>query len=292
MKHRWRSIAEAALLFPLYGVFSVLPVDSASALGGWIGRRVGPFLPSHKIARQNLTRCFPEKSPAEIKKILTGMWDNLGRVMAEYSHLDTLWATGRIEFVGTEYADLLRDDGKPGLLMGGHLGNWEVGPIACAAFGVPLAVVYRIPNNLYVARLLAHARKAVSSHTFPKGPNGARLLFKHLHAGGHAGLLVDQKMNDGVPIPFFGRPAMTAPAIAQLGMRLDCPLVPLRSERLGGARFRVTLMPPLTLPRTGDSHADAVVLMTEFNRQLEIWVRERPEQWLWVHRRWPKEQTS
>jgi len=94
-------------------------------------------------------------------------------------------------------------------------------------------------------------------------------------------------MNDGIPIPFFGRPAMTAPALAEFALRFDCPVVPARVERLRGARFRITLYPPMDLPRTGDRRADVVAIMTKINAVIEEWVRERPDQWLWLHNRWP-----
>jgi Kdo2-lipid IVA lauroyltransferase/acyltransferase len=94
-------------------------------------------------------------------------------------------------------------------------------------------------------------------------------------------------MNDGIPVPFFGRPAMTAPALAVLALRFDCDVLPARVERLDGARFRLTVFPPLPLPRSGEPHADAAALMYLVNVTLEAWVRDRPEQWLWVHRRWP-----
>jgi KDO2-lipid IV(A) lauroyltransferase len=101
------------------------------------------------------------------------------------------------------------------------------------------------------------------------------------------GLLADQKMNDGISVPFFGRPAMTSSALAFLALRFYCDVFPLRVERLAGAHFRVTVFPPLLLPRSGDRHTDAAALMTRVNETLEAWVRNRPEQWLWLHRRWP-----
>jgi KDO2-lipid IV(A) lauroyltransferase len=100
-------------------------------------------------------------------------------------------------------------------------------------------------------------------------------------------LLVDQKMNDGLAVPFFGHPAMTAPAAAQLALRFRCPVVAVHIERLGGAHFRLSLLPPLPLPDSGDRNADIRSLMADINGMLESWIRKRPEQWLWAHRRWP-----
>jgi Kdo2-lipid IVA lauroyltransferase/acyltransferase len=99
--------------------------------------------------------------------------------------------------------------------------------------------------------------------------------------------LADQKLNDGIAVPFFGRPAMTAPALALLALHFDCAVLPARVERLGGAHFRLTLYPLLDLPHSGDRDADAAALMRTVNATLEGWIRERPEQWFWVHSRWP-----
>lgn len=281
---------EAALVGLFGALFRALPVDRASDLGGRIGRALGPRLPSTRTARRNLTRVFPEKTAAEIEAIVTAMWDNLGRVIAEYPHLDTLADSGpggRTEVVGLERMLSLRDDGVGGIVVGGHLGNWEVPPAVSRRLGLEVALVYRAPNNPIVARMLTDLRGAASSMHVPKGAEGARQLIRILSRGGHAGILVDQKMNDGIAVPFFGRDAMTAPAAVQLGLRLGIPIVPLHTERLGGARFRITLLPPLEPPATGDRTADVRILMERMNALLEAWIRERPEQWLWVHKRWP-----
>jgi Kdo2-lipid IVA lauroyltransferase/acyltransferase len=101
-------------------------------------------------------------------------------------------------------------------------------------------------------------------------------------------MLVDQKMNDGIAVPFFGRDAMTAPALARLALRYGCAVVPVRVDRLEGARSRITAEPPLDLPKTGNMEADTRAIMTRVNQVLESWIRERPDHWFWLHRRWPE----
>ena len=281
---------EAAAAYGFAALCRALPVDTASAFGGWLGRTIGPFLSSTRTARRNLTRAFPEKSAAEIDAIITGMWDNLGRTMAEYPHLDRLGDSGpggRTEFIGAEHVTAMRDDGIAGILVSGHLANWEVPSVVSRKLGLELALVYRAPNNPIVDRLLTDLRGAATGTHIPKGPDGARALIRILGQGGHVGMLIDQKMNDGIPVPFFGRDAMTAPAAAQLAVRSGIPIRPARTERLGGARFRVTVYPPLEMPASGDRNADSRILMQRVNELLEGWIRERPEQWLWMHRRWP-----
>jgi KDO2-lipid IV(A) lauroyltransferase len=266
----------------------VLPVDWASAMGGWIGRSIGPRLALTRTAMRNLTRAMPENSAMENSKIIVGMWDNLGRVIAEYPHLRQICAKldgGRVEIIGIDIIRNLKDDGKPGILFGGHIANWEIQPYMARHVGLELGLIYRAPNNIWVDRLLRRLRD--SPKLFRKGQEGARAVFALLRQGGHAAMLIDQKMNDGVPVSFFGRDAMTAPAIAQFALRLGCALAPVRTERLRGARFRITVYPPLTLPTLGERAKNELAVMTEINAIIEGWVRARPEQWLWIHRRWP-----
>jgi KDO2-lipid IV(A) lauroyltransferase len=242
----------------------------------------------NRKALRNLARAFPENTAEDNARIVRGMWDNLGRVVAEYPHLPAICARlegGRVEIHGIEIIRALATDDKPGILFGGHLANWEVQPFIARHTGLELALIYRAPNNEWVDRLLRRLRDAPL--LFRKGQEGARALYSLLRGGGHVAMLVDQKMNDGIPVPFFGRDAMTAPAIAQFGLRLGCVIVPVRTERLNGARFRITVYPPLDLPHSGDRAADERATMVTINGMVEDWVRARPEQWLWLHRRWP-----
>lgn len=274
----------------VYTVFRILPIDMASALGGWLSRSIGPHLGITERAVKNLRAAFPEKSEADIAAIVRGMWDNLGRVAAEYPHLGKIVVggdDGRVELIGGEYVDLLREDNRAGIFFSAHLGNWEIVSLGATQRGVPLDRVYREANNRLVEWLYRHGRTAVEGALIPKGAGGARALLKSLKSGRHLAMLVDQKMNDGIPVPFFGRDVMTAPALAELALRYDCPVVPARITRLKGARFRLMALAPLELIRTGDHQADVAANMAQVNALIEQWVRDTPEQWLWLHNRWP-----
>jgi KDO2-lipid IV(A) lauroyltransferase len=288
-RYLWHPIQAAAAIVT-YTVFQLLPIDVASAIGGWLARTFGPFLPVSKRAVRNLNSAYPEKTPAEIKAIVRAMWDNLGRVAAEYPHLkeiDVYDPNGRVETTGGQYVDLLREDGHAGIFFSGHIANWELVSLGATQRGVPLDRVYREANNRLVEWLYKRGRAAVEGALIPKGAAGARQLLKSLKGGKHLGMLVDQKMNDGIPIPFFGRDVMTAPALAELALRFDCPVVPARVTRLKGARFKLTILPPLKMIRTGDHKTDVAANMAQVNALIEKWVRETPEQWLWLHNRWP-----
>jgi len=281
---RLRYALETIAAYIVYAFFRVLPLDAASATGGWIGRQLGPHLSPTETARQNLAMAFPEKDGATREKIVLGMWDNLGRVAAEYAHLHRIWE--RVDFNGVEMLPGIRDDGKPAIFCSAHLANWEVCAIAAKKHGLDVSLVYRKPNNPGVDSLLRHARDSGASAHIQKGSAGAREMLAVLKRNGVLGVLIDQKLNEGMAIPFFGRDAMTAPALAHFALRFDCPVYPVRIERLKGCHFKMTVYPAMQTPRNGDQEQDTRAMLVELNRLLESWIRERPEQWLWIHRRW------
>jgi len=286
---------ETAGLYVVHFVFNSLPLDTASTLGAAVARTIGPHLGVSRRARHNLARVFPEMSREQIETTVREMWDNLGRVVAELPHLprikvfagETSPGASRVEIVGLEHVDAARAAGRRILFFTAHFGNWEIGPLAMMRHGLPLHIVYRQSNNPWADRLFLNGRRGVVASLIPKGAEGARQIITALQKGGSAGMLVDQKMNDGIKVPFMGRDAMTAPALAQLALKFDCAVIPSVVERLGGARYRLTFEPPLPLPHSGNRHADILALMTEVNRRMEAWIRKRPGQWLWLHRRWP-----
>lgn len=277
---------EAVFAYLIYYFFKALPLDAASGLGGGLMRRLGPRMGISRVARQNLRAAFPDKSEEEIACIVTGMWDNLGRIIAEYPHLEKLWQ--QTEFVGAEHMRHVATAGGPAIFFGAHLGNWELGSLAAKSSGVDLKVVYRKPNNPFVEKLLQRARRLGAEGQIRKGAAGAKEIFKVLRGGGAVGMLVDQKLSEGLPVPFFGRPAMTATACAQFALKLGCVLYPSRVERLSGARLRITVYPPMPVVPTGDETADVYDILTHINAAIEDWIRARPEQWLWLHKRWPE----
>ncbi|HYC05208.1 MAG TPA: lipid A biosynthesis lauroyl acyltransferase [Azospirillaceae bacterium] len=281
---------EAAAVFLLFGFLKLLPADTASDFGGWVGRTLGPRLGASRKAARNLERALPELDGAAHRRILMASWDNLGRTMAEYPHLGTIAAEWdkRVEMRGAEHIRALAEDGKPGLCITGHFANWELAALACHKQGLDIAIVYRAPNNPWVDRLLARARGSLQAMLLPKGKEAARGLVATMRRGGHVGILVDQKLNEGIPVPFLGRDAMTGTLMADLALRHDAPVVPIRVVRQPrGARFRIEALPPLDLPRGGDRSEAVTACMLAANRLLEGWVRETPGQWLWQHRRWP-----
>lgn len=274
----------------LYGFLRILPVDVASAFGGWLLRVVGPWTRGERTARRNLERAFPDWDRPRLERTVREVWDNFGRVMGEWPHLNRLYKAnfgGRVEIVGAEHIQRARDAGGPVMVITGHHGNWELVGAACSSLGLPLTVIYRPTQNAWVNYLVLLARRHFTGGLLPKGKEAAVGALALLREGGNLGVLIDQKLREGVPVPFFGRDAMTSPVAARLAVGFRCPVIPVRAERTRGAHYRVTIHPPMEIPDSGDRKQDQETLLLDMNRMLEGWVRQKPEQWFWVHKRWP-----
>jgi Kdo2-lipid IVA lauroyltransferase/acyltransferase len=270
--------------------------DRISTFAGRAMRRLGPWLAEHRTGRANLTAAFREKSRAEIDEILAGAWENLGRLGAEYAHLDRLCdysegvaREGRIEVsaASAERFRQLRGDGKPALLFSAHLANWELPAAFAAAHRLETAILYRRPNIGDVADAIQKIR-AVNMGTLisTRGFDAAFKVAAALERGAHVGLLVDQHFSRGVDVTFFGRRCKANPLLARLARRFDCPIHGARAVRLPGNRFRLELTEAIAPTRDVQGRIEIAPTMQSVTSVVEGWVREHPEQWLWQHRRW------
>jgi KDO2-lipid IV(A) lauroyltransferase len=281
---------EAAGFFLLMGFFTLFDVDTASRIGGWLGRTIFSRLPPNQTARKNLKAAFPEKSEAEIQAILTAMWDNLGRVVGEYPHLGRFNKVGpgeRIRLHGAEHVEAAMAGGQGVMFLSGHLANWEMMPLSGELSGLPGATVVRHPNNPYVARWIARQR----ARTGPKDQigkhSGARRIFSQLRGGKAIYMLVDQRNDEGIAVEFFGRPAPTTPVPAALALKLGARILVAGNTRInGGAHFDVTVNPGPDFTPSGDEAADTRALTKLITAQVEAMIRANPSQWLWIHKRW------
>lgn len=283
---------ETAGFLAAIGFFKLFSLDVASSIGGWIGRNLLAPTGASKRAYENLRNAYPGMGDTEQRRIVRAMWDNLGRVLAEYGHLDKIhWQSNkrRIDVTGVENFDAARAAGKGILLISAHFANWEVMPFAARDYGLSGGVVVRPTNNPHVARWLEKVRSRNGlPEMIAKGAQGTRRIFTLLRKGDCICILVDQRASEGIPAPFFGRDAMTTPAPASLALKLGARIVPVCNERIGGANFRMTVYQAIEPPNTGDPDRDVLELTARINQWVEARVRERPEQWLWIHQRWSK----
>lgn len=273
----------------------LLDPDRTARFTGRAMQRIGPWLKEHRIGRDNLTTALPEKSSTEIEAILAKAWENLGMFAGEFAHLDRMWdyneanpAAGRIELdpISIERFLKLRDDGKGALIFAAHLGNWELPALVGPAYGLDSAVVFRPPNLNAVAAAVERIRAVNMGAIVPTERDAPLRLARMLERGTHAGMLIDQYYAKGVDVVFFGRTTKCNPLLARLAARVECPIHGVRVIRLPNHRFRLELSEEVQPVRAADGKIDVRGTMQAVTNVVEGWIREYPEQWLWLHRRW------
>jgi KDO2-lipid IV(A) lauroyltransferase len=285
-------LVEATVFGLFMGISGLLSPERASALGRRIFRAIGPRLDKTRIFRRNLTLAFPEKSVGEIEALIRGIWGNVGAVLAEYPHLRAFAAAGqpeRLEIVNNSDSPVFQKTGKPAVFVAAHLANWEIPPAAAIRLGIPASVLYTPLQNPWLDRMLYKARARMGMGLLPRD-SGIRALVRELGSGRSIGLLVDQRVDSGEPVPFFGLEMLTSTTPARLALHYQCDLIPIRIQRLGDARFRVNFEKPIRPSgEITDDHRKILDMTRQLNGLFETWIREQPQDWLCSKRRWPKD---
>jgi Kdo2-lipid IVA lauroyltransferase/acyltransferase len=268
----------------------------AANFAGSALRKAGPLFKENRIGREQLRAAFPEKPDAEIEKILAGVWDNLGRVAAEFVHLDELKLaeegsaapdTILVPPQTIERARRVLNDNKGVLIFASHLANWEIPAVVARSFGAKTAILYRRPNIAPISDAVVKLRENLMGQMVPTTLSAPVRLAHLLQSGVHVGMLVDQHYTKGVEVSFFGRPCKANPLLAMLARQLECPIHGMRVVRLpDGNGFWGEMTDPIDPPRDTEGRIDINGTMQTITTVIEGWVREHPEQWLWLHRRW------
>ncbi len=287
------AVIEYSLARVMLAAFRLMGVDRASSAAGKFMRHFGPLIrPISRRGEANLRLIFPAWDDVKVRQTIAEAWENLGRTVAEYAHLDKFDPSdplGRIDLVGIERVAEHVLSRRPAIFVSGHFANWEIMPIVLRHVGVDFGLVYRAVNNPLVDELIINLRaEALSRLQMPKGALTGRALMEAMAKGQSLAMLVDQKLTAGVTAPFLGHPAKTATAAARLALRYSVPVIPASIMRVGGARFRIFVHEPIFYQATGDFSGDVVALTTLINDSIGQAILERPGQWLWFHRRWGK----
>jgi KDO2-lipid IV(A) lauroyltransferase len=289
----FRNWCAAQVVFLLMKLIRLIPVDTAAGMFERFARWFGPKIWRHKVVMENLAIAFPEKSIEERNKLANDSWAQTARTLLEYIYLDEIFdidedhlETDRIEVGNAEQFVKLRDNDRPVILFTGHIANFELLPLVAAKFGLTVQAMFRRPNNQYAASQVASTRKEFGRNMIASGAGASFQLMSALERGDNVGLLVDQKFRRGIMVPFFGRPAPTNPLLAKLARRYNCPVHGARSVRLPSGRIRLEITDELVLPRDENGDVDIRGTTELVTSMVEGWVREYPEQWLWMHRRW------
>ena len=258
-------------------------------------RRLGPYFKEHRIGRENLVAAFPEKSPEEIDKILLAAWENLGRFVADFAHLDRMRirTPGTSEAAEIDYSEdtierffKLRDANKPILMFSAHLSNWELPALMPVRFGQPSAVLFRRPNLAGAAEAAIRIRGATMGELIATGFDAPLQITRAMRDGKWVGMLVDQYVMSGVPVTFFGRPTTANSTAARIARLLGCPIHGTRATRRADGTYRVDMTDEIPPVFDGEGKVDVQATTQRIIDLIEGWIRDTPEQWLWQHRRW------
>ncbi|WP_438721497.1 lipid A biosynthesis lauroyl acyltransferase [Bartonella rochalimae] len=283
----------AHLLIGFLAILRYLPANIGFSFFSWLAKTFGPLVPRHKIVLSNLKAAYPEKTEQELCKIAIKMWENMGRLLAEYIFLDKIFdfdpnadKPGLVEVNGIEIFQRLKKEKKPHIFFTAHTGNFELLPICAQSFDLNVTVLFRPPNNPYIAKKVLKARKTSMGHLVPSKAGAVWILAAKLAKGENTGVLVDQKFRRGIPGTFFNRPVKTNPLIIKLARQYNCDIYPARCIRLTGGRYRLDLYERVDLPLDEKNEINIPAATQKLNDIVESWVREYPEQWMWFHRRW------
>lgn len=268
-------------------LLKLIGIDRSASLCSTLARYIGPLLSVTKVAEKNLLDVFgPDINR---KYIIDKLWDNFGRFIGEFPYLKGISEeeiNQRVEIIGLEHLVEFKRLNQPFLLFTGHFANWDFALKITNRLYHKFGIVYRKANNPYIDKIINNCRNSDNVHLIVKGPKGGKDLIKAIKSGCAIAMLVDQKMNDGIEVPFFSKPAMTPHAIAKFALQFHYPLVPCQIVRMQGSYFKVIIHKPLEIQRTKDNKHDCYNIMLTINQTLENWIIEHPEQWLWFHNRW------
>ena len=262
-----------------------LPLETSSAVSGWLWRRLAPWSKRHNRALEHLRLAFPDRSDAERETIARAMWENLGRIFAESFHLDDILDGGRIVFDDLDqWRSLTSKGGTVG--CSAHFGNWEIASALAAQCDVEALGIYqRVKNPLVDARIRSMRARLYPGGLLAKSQAAGIAAIRHVRNGGALVMLADLRDRNGLPVPFFGRPAPSTTFPAIVARTQNAPLLAVSVVREPGVRFRIRAE-LIDVPRTDDRDSDIAVATARLQAKLEDFIRAHPEQWMWAHRRW------
>jgi KDO2-lipid IV(A) lauroyltransferase len=281
---------EGALFRLVFRLLRRISLARAGALAAALFGLIGPRTAKAEKARANLAIAFPDSTPAWREETTREIFRSLGLAAVELVKLDQIWAqrADLLEFVVEPRAREQLDNRRAAVLVGAHVGAWQVANLLAGQFGLTVGLIYAPESNPAMRELMLGLRGAFGVRLIPSDA-GARPLVKELAAGHCIGLAMDTRLDSGKPIPFFGREALTNTSAAGLALRTGAALIPVRAERLPGGRFRVTVYDPIDSgPPGAPAKEQAVAMTTAVNRHFEAWIRETPGEWICLKRRWPK----
>ena len=267
-------------------IFKFLGARLASKMSGKVFEIIGPFFRSEEIINSNIKRAFPNIEKSEMKKIKNFMWNNYGRIFAEYMFIKNFRSgklSSEIYIEGKNILSEIINSKKQVIFISGHLSNFELMAMSLEKTGINLSAIYRPLNNIFLNKIMERIRKKyICKYQIKKGIGGLKNLIKLKKKNFSTALMIDQRVSEGILSNFFGEKAFTTTIPAQLIKKFNIPVVPVYIERTKDIKFKIIIDKPIYF-----SKDDTIQEITdELNKILEAMIIKKPEQWIWSHNRW------
>jgi KDO2-lipid IV(A) lauroyltransferase len=274
------------IIYILFIIFKFLGLKFASYISGKIVSFIGPFFRSKNLIRSNILKALPNLNKNEIKNISKMMWNNYGRILAEYMFIKKIRLSkveNNIEIIGQKKLDAIKENNESVIFISGHFNNFELMAMHLEKSGINLATVYRPLNNKFLNFIMEKIRKKyICKNQIKKGISGTKQLLSFFKAKTSIALMIDQRVSQGVRSNFFEHKAFTTTIPAQFVKKFKCKIVPIYIERTQGVKFKLTIHDPLEYSNTETIESITLSL----NVLLEKMILKNPEQWIWSHNRW------
>jgi len=270
----------------LFLLFKILGLNYASYISGKIVSFIGPFFRSKSLIKSNILKSFPNLESNEIEKISKKMWNNYGRILAEYIFIKDFRESkfkDNIEIKGQEILDKIKKDDEAVIFVSGHFSNFELMAMQIEKSGINLAAIYRPLNNKFLNFIMERIRKKyICKNQIKKGISGTKQLLSFFKKKTSIALMIDQRVSQGIKSNFFKHKALTTTIPAQFVKKFKCKVVPIYIERVKDTNFKLTIHEPLVY--SNEESIDSITL--NLNLILEKLILKNPGQWIWSHNRW------
>ena len=274
------------IIILFFFIFKILGIKLASFLSGKIFQIVGPLFRPKELINSNIKRAFPKIDEINLKKISTSMWNNYGRVFAEYMFIKNFRSGELNKNIILEGEEILQDikiNKKRVVFISGHFSNFELMAMQIEKIGIKIAAIYRPLNNIFLNQIMEKIRKNyICKYQIKKGIGGIKELVKLNNDGFSTALMIDQRVSEGVKSNFFNEKAFTTTIPAQLVKKYKIPVVPIFIERFDNVKFKITVVKPINF----DENKSVEDITDYLNKILENFIKDKPNYWIWSHNRW------
>ena len=269
-----------------FSLFKFLRLNFSSKIGGKLFEKIGPLFRSKKLIQKNIKRAFTHINEENLDKIIKLMWNNYGRLFAEYIFIKEFRNgkySSNIEIEGQDILEKIKETGQQVVFVSGHFSNFELMAMHLEKTGIKLCAIYRPLNNIFLNPLMEKIRnKYICKYQIKKGISGVKSLIKLMKNNFSTALMIDQRVSEGILSNFFEKPALTTTIPAQLVKKFNIPIVPVYIERVRDVHYKIVINKPIVFTKD-----NTIQKMTDdLNLILEKMILKKPEQWIWTHNRW------